>query len=164
MKKRVLCLVLAMITCMSIAIPASATSDPDDGVISDRAVTIPTQMAPASWYDTPHNWTAKYYTYSSYIFTSAGKELWVDVVGPQEFSVEFVSTDGKYDPYVLEAEPWGHGTYKVQADVTGMTFYMVITNLGGGSILSDAYYNVFHPEGHSVRSMDRVRIADVAAR
>ena len=163
MKKRFLCLVLALITCLSIAIPASATSNPGEEVISDRAVTIPTKMAPASWYDTPHNWTAKNYTYSSYIFTSAGKELWVDVVAPQKFSVEFVSTDGKYDPYVLEAVEWGGGNWKVQADVTGMTFYMVITNLGSGSILSGAYYNVMHPDGHD-RSMDRVRIADVAAR
>lgn len=160
MKKRFLCLMLTMLTCLSLAIPASATYDPGEGIISNRAVSIPTQMAPASWYDTTHNWTAKYYTYSSYIFTGVGKELWVDVVGPQKFSVEFVSTDGKYDPYVLKAEPWGNGNYKVQANVTGMTFYMVITNLGGGSILSDAYYSVFHPEGNDVHSVDRVRIAD----
>lgn len=140
MKKRFISFLMAALTCVSLMMPASAAT---------RGVNIPTQMAPSSWYDTEHNWTAKYYTYSSYIFSGVGEELWVDVIAPQKFSVEFVSTDGKYDPYTLEAEEFGGGTYKVQANVTGMTFYMIIRNLGNGSILSGATYNVFHPSGHA---------------
>lgn len=161
--KKVISLLLAVLTCVGITFSAAAVEPADAPSVNPRAVSIPTQMAPASWYDTPHAWTARYYTYSSYIFASNGQELYVDVVAPQPFSVEFVSTDGKYDTYTLDAWEWStDGMYAVQADVTGMTFYMVIHNEGTDSILSNAYYNVYHPEGHGRSVGGRVVIADVA--
>ena len=80
-------LLLLVAMCASIFIsPASAAST--------RAIDIPTRYAPDSWYGVSHQWTAKYYTYSSYIFEYA------DVYGASGNYLEIVARAEK--PFTLE--------------------------------------------------------------
>lgn len=144
---RLVALFLALIMCCSVApLPAMASS---------RAVTIPTQYAPDSWYNVPHQWTATYYTYSSYIFTymdvGAVGNNYIDVYAyaPKPFTLELYSASTNQLLYRKEAsltgDPYGYaarGWFNLNIYIED--FYIILRNNASTDIvLSDnAYYYV----------------------
>lgn len=91
MKKKILSFIMAC--CMMLGCVGTAAATPAEDVrtpvvleqgISTRAVSPPTANAPASWYgyDVAHYWTATYYTYSSYWFTTT-HEFGLNVLFPE---------------------------------------------------------------------------------
>lgn len=107
-----------------------------------RAVSVPTRMAPDSWYGVDHKWTAKYYTWSSYIFEgkyNGSFRCWAQ----QPFTVEIYLSDGTFWD-AGEAE-WNSYDSCYEVDYfwsRAMNYYVKIINDGTSSILNDAYYQV----------------------
>ncbi len=144
---RIVALFLALTMCCSIAsLPATASS---------RAVTIPTQYAPDSWYNDHHQWTATYYTYSSYIFTYmdiggvANSYIEVFAYAPKPFTLELYSAETNQLVYREEASPCGDPNGYAARGWFSWTiyiedFYIILRNNASTDItLSDnAYYRV----------------------
>ncbi len=108
-----------------------------------RATSAPTTYAPSSWYNVQHNWTATYYTYSSYFFdTSAYPNL--DVAANSSFTVEFYKTNGTYIGSVTPSYNPSKGKYYGAYYFNGWDpdYYMIIRNNGSTPISSGAWYNV----------------------
>lgn len=125
------------------------TVSPDGAQEDSRAIRVPTSYAPASWYDVRHYWTAKNYTYSSYIFEPSyhsnyewqyfwaeadGRIFSVDVYG-EDGNYQFTITSGEHDP----AAQFGSDTKLAEP------YYVVINNTypEDGSISSGAFYIVY---------------------
>lgn len=147
MKKRFLCLVLAfcmVLGCMGSAAAATVPGQ-NEGGIGNRAVSVPTSLAPSSWYGVAHNWTATYYTYSSYWFTTNHEfGLDIDVYADAPFHVVFVTRDGTRA--TMYAEEFAYGGYYVGAIMEpGVEFYLIIYNDSGATIASNATYLVQVP-------------------
>lgn len=144
---RLLALFLALIMCCSLgALPAMASS---------RAVTIPTQYAPDSWYNVSHQWTATYYTYSSYIFTYldvggvGNNYIEVYAYAPKPFTLELYSASTNQLIYSEEAsvcgDPVGYSAIGwFNWNIYIEDFYIILRNNASTDItLSDnAYYSV----------------------
>lgn len=111
---------------------------------TSRAVNIPTSYAPSNWYNKKHDWTAKYYTWSSYIFT-CGKGKYFDCSATQPFKVQFFYADG------TSMGTWSavqqSGKYEVNAIMDGASastgYYVKIINTDTRSITSGADYEVW---------------------
>ncbi len=158
MKKKVLSFIMAccmMLGCVGTA-TAATTGDvhnPTPVVLeqdaSTRAVSPPTANAPASWYgyDVAHYWTATYYTYSSYWFTTSNSlGLVAEIWAKAPFHVNFVAQNGNTGR--LDAEYDSRlGLYTVVARMRNpnLPFYMVIYNDSSTTIASDAGYSVYVP-------------------
>ncbi len=105
------------------------------------AVTKPTAFAPTSWYNTWHDWSAKYYTYSRYYFAKNSSAV---ITCEKEFSVEFYSTDG--DLIYEEVAGWNveWDSYYVHTGFPDKDYYFVIYNESDSTITtSDASYIVW---------------------
>ena len=148
-------LVLAMV--FTLTAPVFAADADNDGVTiavgtkveqnpeipETRAVSAPTKYAPASWYSVDHKWTAKYYTWSAYIFKcgwfGGSFECWAQA----PFTVELYAPDGSF----LEAASSNWSSYDGRYEVLfifgeATDYYVKIINDGSTSILEDAYYCV----------------------
>ena len=114
------------------------------GEMETRATKVPTTYAPASWYNVKHYWTAKYYTWSSYIFT-CGDGYFFDCYAKQPFSVAFFYADGTAMS-TWDAE-WDGENYVLLAEMDGAPastgYYVKIINNDKDTISSDAYYKVW---------------------
>lgn len=112
--------------------------------IEPMATTVPTTYAPASWYNVNHYWTAKYYTWSSYIFT-CGAGRYFDCYAKQPFSVAFFYADGT-EISTWNAQ-WNGENYVFLAEMDGASastgYYVKIINNDDVSISNDAYYKVW---------------------
>lgn len=107
-----------------------------------RAIYPPTKYAPDSWYNVEHQWTATYYTYSSYIFDTT-RYMYLDIYARAPFRIDFYHPDGTF---------WGSATPEYNAMYEkylgsyylnpGEDYYMVIYNLSDTTISSGAYYKV----------------------
>lgn len=117
--------------------------------ISTRAVSVPTTFAPASWYgwDTVHYWTATYYTYSSYWFTTSHEFGFnIDVWADAPFHVVFVGQNGTLGTEYATYNSM-FGNYRVASFMYPNTpFYMIIYNDSGSTIASNAGYTVYIPQ------------------
>lgn len=111
--------------------------------ISSRAAVKPTMYAPASWYDVKHNWTAKNYTYSSYIFDTS-EHPYLDIAADVSFTVDLYYADGTFmgsvNPEYNSEKGKYYGAYFFYADED---YYMIIRNNSSSSITSGAWYLVF---------------------
>lgn len=155
MKKKVLSFIMAC--CMILGCMGTATAATTEDVrtpvvleqgISTRAVSAPTAYAPASWYgyDVAHYWTATYYTYSSYWFTTTHEfGLNIDVWAQVPFHVVFKTSDGREGiKYAVYNSTFGQ--YRVDTIMAPNTpFYMVIYNDTSTTIASGAGYSVYVP-------------------
>lgn len=115
------------------------------GEMETRATKVPTTYAPASWYNVNHNWTAQYYTWSSYIFT-CGNGYYFDCYAKQPFSVAFFFADGT-EMITYDAE-WNGRSYELLTEMDGAPastgYYVKIINNDSQAINSDAYYKVWN--------------------
>lgn len=118
---------------------------PKDGAneIITRATTKPTTLAPTSFYNVKHYWTATNYTWSSYIFTQAlGYRF--DSRAKQNFAVEFYRQNGVYEGTATADYNSLIGGYWVQVDweYNPSPYYVKIVNKSGSPIRSNAFYYV----------------------
>ena len=115
--------------------------------MTTRATTVPTRLAPASWYDVYHYWTAKNYTYSSYIFNPAyhsnykWQYFYADTEN-QKFYVQVYDQNGNFE---FEITSGTACELEFGFDVKlAKPYYVVIYNNNpeNGSISSGARYKV----------------------
>lgn len=110
--------------------------------IGPRAISKPTSYAPGSWYNVKHNWTAKNYTYSSYIFDTSAYP-YLDIAADVPFTVDLYRADGSFmasvSPNYNTEKGKYYGAYFFYADED---FYMIIHNNSGSAISSGAWYKV----------------------
>lgn len=154
--KRLTSMILAVVMVFALACPAfAAESDTHNlkivvgtrterrtDIPETRAVNVPTSYAPSSWYSRSHSWTAKYYTWSSYIFLASvpsapGESFYCEAQQP--FSVEVYYTDGTSDGAI--AADYVDGAYTLQLFVD-YDYYVKIINDDTTSITSNASYTV----------------------
>lgn len=119
---RFVALLLALIMCFAIgASPAMASS---------RAISIPTQYAPDSFYNVAHQWTATYYTYSSYIFTFIDEytecELGVFAKALKPFTLELYSASSNELLHEIVATRLSDSDTYYQADIAFCSRWMPI--------------------------------------
>ena len=115
---------------------------PTEGMIT-RATTKPTSLAPTSFYNVKHYWTATNYTWSSYIFTQAlGYRF--DCRAKQKFDVEFYYQNGRYVGTAHSDYNNDNGLYNVMVDweYDSNPYYVKIVNTSGTRISSNAFYYV----------------------
>lgn len=158
MKKKVLSFIMACCMMFGCVGTAAATTTEDvrtpipvvlEQDASARAVSPPTANAPASWYgyDVAHYWTATYYTYSSYWFTTTDSlGLVAEIWAKAPFHVNFIAKNGNTGQ--LDAEYDSRlGLYTIVASMKNpnLPFYMVIYNDSSTTIASDAGYSVYVP-------------------
>ncbi len=119
-----------------------ASNGGDLSRISARATSKPTSYAPVSWYNVRHNWTAKNYTYSSYIFDTSVYP-YLDIAADAPFTVDLYHADGSFmtsvSPNYNAEKGKYYGAYFFYADED---FYMIIRNNSGSAIASGAWYKV----------------------
>lgn len=118
---------------------------PEDGAVKfiTRATTKPTALAPSSFYNVKHYWTATSYTWSSYIFTQAlGYRF--DSRAKQKFAVEFYRQNGVYEGTATAEYNSTIGGYWVQVDweYNSSPYYVKIVNKSSSAISSNAFYYV----------------------
>lgn len=158
--KRLISLIISgmmVLSCTSVAFAAESDNtvpinvivgsvvERTDADIDTRAITEPTTFAPQSWYGVTHAWTAKYYTWSSYIFDFAAG-YYFRCVAMQPYSVEFYYDDGTY---MATVESYRSGeAYVVEVSMSGSSstghdgYYVKIVNEGSQTISSGATYFV----------------------
>lgn len=168
MKKIVSFLTLIAMLC-SLSVNALAINTPTDTTILDEsfilldgigrydppevvphAITKPTTKAPLSWYDVEHKWTAKYYTYTSYIFepniVSNNLQIF-DALADQDFYMELYEADGTYvytfDATYINYEGKYHASLGHRSD-TPRDYYIVLHNASDTTISSGATYIVMN--------------------
>lgn len=147
MKKKMISLLLVLALVVGVC-PAAFAAAPE--IASPRAVSIPTQYAPPSWYNTSHLFTCAQYTYSSYIFSSfnpyygpSSVSAWCD----KPFQLELYDSDTNalvttavaekiYDYYRAEAMAWSNSDCA--------SYYIILRNLSNSAITSadNGYYLV----------------------
>lgn len=146
---RFLSLVLALALCCSVGIlPAMA---------SQRAVSVPTQHAPDTWYNTYHQWTATYYTYSSYIFeyleyNGAGNTyIIITATALKPFTLELYSASTNQRLYTIPCSVYVDSEGYIARESFNMNnyiedFYIVLRNndpsAGSITLADQAYYIV----------------------
>ena len=137
--KRIAKMTLSIALAISVvaALPVSAadmneqlvTTEVESVVAAPRATSVPTTMAPTSWYNTDHDVTAKYYTYSSYLF-EANTTIWV--CSELEVRVDVYNVNGELiDSKDASYQEFNGYVYGYTPDET---YYIVITNLSDTSI------------------------------
>lgn len=117
----------------------------ESGDIDLLAINVPTTYAPASWYNVNHYWTAKNYTWSSYIF-NCGDGYYFDCYAKQPFSVAFYYADGT--PMTTYSAKWDGDNYVLLAEMKGVPastgyYVKIINNDANNPINSNAYYKVW---------------------
>lgn len=133
------CLMISCVCCGSLV--TSAAEYPSG--VETRAVSVPTEYAPHNFYECYHEWTAKYYTWCSYIL-DFNLSRTLDVTADQPFSVEFYYEDGTYIDQVSSS--WRNGKYRLSYEVAvtsahdGYYFRIINEDPTGASILSGAEY------------------------
>lgn len=154
--KRLTSMILAVVMVFALACPAFATDSGTHNVNlvvgtrterrtdipETRAVNVPTSYAPNSWYGVNHSWTAKYYTWSSYIFEATGWEAKGEsfsATAQQPFSVEIYYADGTLEESA--SADYLDGAYTIQFFVD-FDYYVKIINDSSTSITSNATYRV----------------------
>lgn len=107
------------------------------------ATTKPTQLAPASFYNVNHYWTATNYTWSSYIFTQQ-QGFRFDCRAQQNYEVEFYYQNGKYEGTAKADYSSFIKAYWVLVDweYNPNSYYVKIVNKSGTPIRSNALYRV----------------------
>lgn len=155
--KRFITAILSLAMVFTLAVPGFASNNEDTGVSivvgtkteqntelpETRAVSAPTKYAPESWYGVEHKWTAKYYTWSSYIFECGWFGGIFECWAQKPFTVERYAPDGTF----LDAGSADWNSFENRYEVMYMfdgeeSYYVKIVNDGSGSILEDAYYVV----------------------
>lgn len=146
MKKRFISIILALCTICSICGSAFAT---ENALAAPRAVTVPTSYAPDSWYGVEHEWTARYYTYSSYIF-DISKSIYIDARADQPFSVEIYRPDGSQ--YYTDTAFYDSDSQQYKSSITLYHpaiygdlsyYYIILRNNSSTPITQNAYYEVW---------------------
>lgn len=117
---------------------AFATMVTPSYAVDTRASKEPTQLAPESWYWSDHQFTATYYTFSSYLIDGSRLNI-ISASCDKPFSIEVYTTqDVMFDS--VEAE-YNDGFFQYQAglqvnDGIYDEFYFVIRNEGSTPITS----------------------------
>ena len=122
----------------SYAPPESSNSE-----ISPMATTRPTSLAPSSFYNVKHYWTATNYTWSSYMFTQT-QGYTFDCRAKQKFSVDFYLQNGTYEGTTTATYNSSNGLYCVLVDweYNSNPYYVRIVNKSSSPISSNAFYYV----------------------
>lgn len=109
-----------------------------------RAVSVPTTYAPKSWYNVDHYWTARYYTWSSYIL-SQSDGYYFDCRADSPFTVELYYADGEYIGDLVAEYSDVHDKYWVwtSMDYFHTGYYVKIVNNGDTPITSGATYKAY---------------------
>lgn len=120
------------------------TSIPD---ATTRATTVPTRLAPSSWYDVYHYWTAKKYTYTSYLFDPAyhSDYTWQYFYANTENQKFYVQVYDQKGDFLFEITSGTDYELEFGFDVNvAKPYYVVIYNNNpeNGSISSGARYKV----------------------
>lgn len=147
MKKRLISIILALCTICSVGAVAFAAPPK---TASPYAVSAPTTYAPSSWYGVPHQWTATYYTYSSYIFSTDNTSYfnsWAD----QPFTLEVYRPDGTLIMReVAVNNEYTQGRYEANIRTAhhneGLAigpYYVILRNNDSTPITQNAYYKVW---------------------
>ena len=145
--KKIISMFLSFACITSLAVDSTYATSIDSAVTDNayaidentRAVSKPTSMAPNSWYEVFHQWTAKYYTYSAYKF-EGGWNASLTVYCDTPFSVEVYDEDDNL-VYDFEAKYWP----------TEKENYYVIVNPYSDwrADLPDTYWFIIRNEGSS---------------
>lgn len=129
-------LVLAVVCVFSVMITPAAA-------IEMRASREPTALAPRNWYNTPHQFTCTYYTFSSYLIDSTHYTT-VEAESVKPFILELYTEDDVMFESVRARQNSGQTADAMYfAGVTGIEgldcYYFVIRNAGDTPITDDDY-------------------------
>ncbi|MBM6682067.1 hypothetical protein [Pseudoflavonifractor capillosus] len=117
--------------------------------VDTRASTIPTSLAPDSWYIVDHQWTCKSLTYSSYYF-DLGIDGYAEINArcDKPFTLEVYNLDGEL--LVSDRASYRNSAYRasIEEDYTVIDryFYIVLKNTNSNTSITlddDAYYSVY---------------------